>query len=215
MIFFPGNTVRQLVLLTVFAALCIGGANAKEIQIVALGTSFTAGKGVSPSDAFPARLEKMLRADGENVQVSNRGINGNTTRDILDRIRYAVPEDVQIVIYEYARGNDNKRGINPEETVKNTEEIISDLVARKIQVLLVIRGRNSTQLQAHMNWFREIVSRYGILSLAIEQPESSLQRDRQHPTAEAHGLIAATMVGPVKQLIERTRAGSRVDIPAR
>jgi len=201
--------LRVLYGLTFLASGFLAGvcdANADGIQIVAFGTSFTAGKGVSAGDAFPARLETMLRSQGENVRVRNEGVSGDTTRDLLRRLSDSVPDGVDIVIFEYARGNDVRHGISVEETVKNSEEIISRLAARNIQVLLVIRGRTQGELRAHTKWFSEIISKYGILFLPIEQPESSLLGDKQHPTPEAHGLIAASMVAPVKDLIERAKA---------
>jgi acyl-CoA thioesterase-1 len=199
------------VLLSLVLFLFCAEAPAEEIQIVALGTSFTVGKGVWPKDAWPARLEKMLRAGGENVQVINQGVNGDTTRDLLRRVGKSVPEGAQIVIFEYAIGNDHRRGITIDDTVKNSEKIISQLVGRNIQVLLVIRGRDQAELRKRTKWFSKIVSKYNILYLAIEQPESSLLPDRQHPTTEAHGLIAASMVSPVKKLIARVKAERQVN----
>ena len=60
----------------------------------AAGTSFTAGKGIWTSDAFPARLEAMLKSAGEDVQVENQGRNGDSTPDLLNRPGDAVPKDV-------------------------------------------------------------------------------------------------------------------------
>ena len=46
-------------------------ATADEIKIVALGASQTNGKGVSNSDAYPAQLERILKAEGYAVSVAN------------------------------------------------------------------------------------------------------------------------------------------------
>lgn len=67
-------------------------ATAEEIKIVALGASQTEGKGVSESDAYPAQLERLLKAEGYSVSVVNEGISGDTTRDLLSRFNRAVPE---------------------------------------------------------------------------------------------------------------------------
>lgn len=48
----------------VVAAAGFGFANTAQAQIVALGASNVAGRGVSPSDAFPAQLERMLAGKG-------------------------------------------------------------------------------------------------------------------------------------------------------
>jgi acyl-CoA thioesterase I len=65
-------------------------ATADEIKIVALGASQTNGKGVSNSDAYPAQLERILKTEGYSVSVANEGIDGDTTRDILNRLNRAV-----------------------------------------------------------------------------------------------------------------------------
>jgi lysophospholipase L1-like esterase len=48
---------------------------AEMIQIVAVGDSNIAGKGVSSSENYPAKLERALRARGYDVHVANAGIN--------------------------------------------------------------------------------------------------------------------------------------------
>jgi len=188
------------------AAIADEAKNADEIRIVAFGTSFTRGQGVSLNEAFPARLEELLRADGLNVRVKNEGVSGETTLDLIRRVNYAVPEGTQVVIFEYAFGNDHNKGIKPIETVVNSDKIIAQLVARKIQVLLVIRAFDQEKLQRFTNLFSGVVARNGISYIAIEQPKSSILPDGwAHPTVKAHGEIAASMVPPVKQLIERAR----------
>jgi hypothetical protein len=42
-------------------------------------TALRTERGVSLDEAFPAQLEKMLRADGFNVKVINAGVDGDTT----------------------------------------------------------------------------------------------------------------------------------------
>ncbi len=183
-----------------------GQAHAQTIHIVAFGTSFTAGKGVSHSEAFPARLESLLRSAGEEVEIANEGRNGDTTENLLDRLDGAVPGNTDIVILEYALGNDRKRKISGDQTISNVEELISLLAARNIETLLVIRARNKEALQTHTQWFADAINKYHISSISIEQPESSLQSDMQHPTAEAHGQIAAAMAPYVTALIANVKA---------
>lgn len=192
-----------LFLLMIFSFVC--KASPDEIQIVALGTSCTAGKGVGKSYAFPVKLETMLRAAGENVRVTNQGRDGDTTINLLSRLNKAVPEGVDIVIYEYAYGNEHRGGIPQEETIKNSEEIISRLLARNIEVLLVIRGDTQEQLQKRTKKFRNVIKKYDIMFVQIEQPVSTLQSDRQHPSVKGHELIAAEMVPPVGKLIARVK----------
>jgi acyl-CoA thioesterase-1 len=202
----------ELCLFAVLAlGICAGACNAEtaDIHIVALGTSFTAGKGVGYGEAFPAKLEKLLNAAGKHVQINNQGMNGDTTLGLLARLNNAVPDDTQIVILEYALGNDRRRGIGTEATVRNCDDIVAKLAARNIQVLLVMRGAGPHEVAKRAEWFHDTISRYGISSIGIEQPDSTLQNDGQHPTAAAHADIAASMVGPVMALIEKVKNTGR------
>lgn len=199
------HCLRLFTLLFALFVANIGNAIGEELQIVCFGTSFTYGKGVIRSEAWPAKLEARLKTEGLSVQVINQGVNGDTTRDLKRRVVKAVPEGTPIVILEYAIGNDKRAGIANEETVRSVDEIVSQLVTRKIQVLLVIRANHPERLERRAEWFKETISKFGISAINIEQPDSSLLADRQHPTVEAHTQIAASMVTPIKTLLAKVR----------
>jgi hypothetical protein len=65
------NTIRAWLLMLALVVFGVATANSAAAQIVALGDSNTQGRGVSPSEAWPAVLESMLRARGNNVHVAN------------------------------------------------------------------------------------------------------------------------------------------------
>src|ERR1700730_2106995 len=75
-------------------------AATEPISIVALGASGIHGKGVALSEAFPAQLENMLRADGFNVQVINAGVDGDTTTGMLFRMDSVIPPTTKVAIVE-------------------------------------------------------------------------------------------------------------------
>ena len=56
------------------------------VKIVALGASNTEGWGVSPSEAYPARLQALLKARGIDATVINAGIAGDTTGGMMARL---------------------------------------------------------------------------------------------------------------------------------
>jgi acyl-CoA thioesterase-1 len=199
------HRLRLFTCLIALFALSIGTAFGDGLQIVAFGTSFTNGKGVFRSDAWPAKLEANLKAEGLSVHVNNEGVNGDIIRDLKRRLAKAVPEGTSIVILEYAVGNDNRALIGIQETVRNVDDIVSQLVSRKIQVLLVMRASSSEGLALRAKQFKHTISKFGISSIGIEQPDSSLQYDSKHPTSKAHTQIAASMVAPVKALIAKVR----------
>jgi acyl-CoA thioesterase I len=114
-----------------------GPARASTVNIVALGASNVAGKGVGTSEAFPARLEALLRAKGYDVSVSNAGISGDTTSGMLSRLDSAVPNGTQVVLLGIYRLNDQRRGISDAEHASNTQKIVGRLRARGIKIITV------------------------------------------------------------------------------
>src|ERR1700704_1124642 len=80
----------------------MGSASA---QVVALGASNTAGRGVSASESYPAQLQAMLQARGSSLRVTNAGVSGDTTGGMLARLSSAVPDGTKIVILQFG-GND-------------------------------------------------------------------------------------------------------------
>lgn len=109
----------------------IATADETPTTIVALGASQTNGKGVAASEAYPAQLEKLLRAAGYNVRVVNQGINGDTTCGMLGRLNNAVPAETKVVILQPG-GNDKRKG-----TGDCSGEIESRLKERSIKVIML------------------------------------------------------------------------------
>jgi len=72
----PGPLRACVVVLSAF--MLASEAHSQPILVVALGDTNTAGFGVGRENAFPARLEAMLRQSGYDVQVANAGISGDT-----------------------------------------------------------------------------------------------------------------------------------------
>ena len=75
------------------------------INIVAIGASNTWGWGVFGRNAYPERLEDLLRAQGYDARVLNAGVIFDTTARMLRRLDRTVAEGTQIVILQPG-GND-------------------------------------------------------------------------------------------------------------
>jgi acyl-CoA thioesterase I len=110
-------------------------AFAQSGRIVVLGDSNTAGLSVARHEAFPARLEALLRAAGYDAQIWNAGIVGDTFGGISARLDRFVPDGIQVVIVQ-AGFNDVLRRTDPNLVVAYIESIISRLRARRINVVL-------------------------------------------------------------------------------
>src|SRR5262245_65272947 len=82
---------RLLAALAVTLCLALAtGASAQSksapVRIVVFGDSLVAGFQLKESDAFPAQLERALKARGHAVGVVNAGVSGDTTANGLERL---------------------------------------------------------------------------------------------------------------------------------
>ncbi len=184
---------------------------AKPIRIVAFGDSLTAGYGLKPRHAFPAQLQKALKARGHNVVVVNAGVSGDTTAAGLERIAWAVPDGTDAVILEFG-GNDALRGIDPKVTRANLDKIISSLEDRDIPILLA-------GIRAPANWgedyskafdviFPDLADEYGLVfyPFFLENVELNPKlnlNDGLHPNSKGITEIIKQIVPSVEQLIDR------------
>src|SRR3974390_110671 len=95
---FPRALIAGLIVLGTLAF--APDAHSQSALIVALGDSNTAGYGVGRENAFPARLQAMLRNSGYDVKVANAGISGDTLRNMLLRLDGYVPQGTRLVIVQ-------------------------------------------------------------------------------------------------------------------
>ena len=103
--------------------------------MIALGDSLTAGLGVAADEAFPARLEARLRAEGYAYRVVNAGVSGDTTAGGLRRVDWVLRSSPDVVIVALG-ANDGLRGQRPPAMRANLEEIVARLQAAGARVLL-------------------------------------------------------------------------------
>jgi acyl-CoA thioesterase-1 len=128
------HAAQGLVVGTLLA--CPVAVQAAPIDIVAIGDSNTNGDGIIRASAWPAQLEKSLRAKGYDVRVHNAGASGDTTGEALARLDRAVPEGTDAAIVFLGR-NDKRFHAPMKLTRRNIDEIVKRLRGRDIAVLLI------------------------------------------------------------------------------
>ena len=186
----------------------------RPIRIVVLGDSLTAGYQLPDSTAFPAQLERALKAKGLAVEVVNAGVSGDTSAGGLGRLDWSVPEGTDAVILELG-ANDMLRGIEPKVTRAALEKIVSRLRARGIEVLLcgMLAPPNMGQdyARAFDAIYPELAAASGLvlypffLDGIFDHPKLK-QKDGLHPTAEGVAAIVARILPKVQELLARVRA---------
>lgn len=107
----------------------------REMVIIVMGDSITAGLGVQLEEAYPALLEARLRAEGHAVRVVNSGVSGETTAGGQRRADFIARQKGDIVIVALG-GNDALRGIDPAAALAQLESIINTLAQSGARVVL-------------------------------------------------------------------------------
>jgi acyl-CoA thioesterase I len=106
-----------------------------SLHIVAVGASNTSGWGVGAANAYPARLETLLRAKGYDAHVANAGMPFETTVGMRERIDAAVPDGTDLVIIQ--PGSNDKRFLWALPLRKaNIEAMVHRLDERKIKSIV-------------------------------------------------------------------------------
>jgi acyl-CoA thioesterase I len=191
----------------------VAGAADGPLKIVALGDSLTAGFNLPASAAFPARLERALRAKGYAVEVANAGVSGDTASGGLARLDWSVPDGTAAVIVELG-ANDMLRGIDPKVTQRALEEIVRRLTERRIAVLLAgmraIPNLGVDFANGFETIYPEIASKYGALLYpffldGVAGDAKLNQRDGLHPTAAGIDVVVGGILPKVEELLARAR----------
>ncbi|RWN43843.1 MAG: arylesterase [Mesorhizobium sp.] len=197
--------------LMVFLAICgaMPSARAEPFKIVGFGDSLTAGYGLGPDQGFTDRLQAALRAKGHDVSVANAGVSGDTTSGGLARLDWSVPDGTQLVILELG-ANDMLRGVSPDITRKNLDEMLSKLKQRKIAVLLagmrVAPNLGPDYQNAFDAIFPDLAKKYDVvlypffLDGVAGQPGMQLE-DGLHPSVEGVDQIVERILPTVEKVI--------------
>ena len=111
--------------------------NASAIEKVLLfGDSLMSGYGLPKEHHLSLVLENNLKKDGFNIQVINGSVSGSTSSGGLNRAEWSLSEPGIDLIILGMGANDMLRGIQPNETKKNLEQIIEIAKNKKIKIIL-------------------------------------------------------------------------------
>jgi acyl-CoA thioesterase-1 len=203
------RAVRVPALAGVLLGLGLLAAEARQVKVVALGDSLSAGYLLGPSDAFPVVLEAALKAKGLDVVVENAGVSGDTASGGRERLDWSVPDDTDLVIVELG-ANDALRGIEPALTEQALDEIIARLKERKIGVLLagMLAPRNNGPefVAAFDAIYPRLAEKHGVplypffLDGVQGRPDLSLE-DGMHPNPKGVRAIVTGILPAVEKLV--------------
>jgi acyl-CoA thioesterase-1 len=182
---------------------------AKPLKVVVLGDSLTAGLGLPASAAFPARLQKALKAKGIHTEMVNAGVSGDTTSGGRDRLDWSVAQGTDAVILELG-ANDALRGIDPRVTHAALTDILTRLKARGIPVLLCGMVAPPNYGADYAARFNEIypdlaktfqVPLYPFFLEGVASDAKLNQADGLHPTADGVDAIVRNIMPTVEAFL--------------
>ncbi|MDV7340539.1 arylesterase [Terasakiella sp. A23] len=185
-------------------------ALAADYKILALGDSLTAGYRLNQGDGFAEQLEKRLQEIKPGLRVINGGVSGDTSQSGLARLGWALADQPDMVIVELG-ANDALRGLDPELTRKNIEQIILQLKEKNIKILLAGMLAPPNLGDAYGQKFNviypDLAKQHGValypffLEGVAGHPDLNLD-DGIHPTKEGIAIITDQILPYVLKVID-------------
>lgn len=195
------------------AALAGSRAYAEPYRIVGFGDSLMAGYELGAGESFPEQLEAQLKKFGYEVEVANAGVSGDTTSGGLARLDWSVAEGTEFVILELG-ANDALRGVPPDVTRANLDEMIRRLKERGVEILLagMLSPPNmGADFAAEFNSiYPDLAERHDVrlfpffLEGVAAEPELLLP-DGMHPSASGVARIVNQILPTVVEILESLR----------
>lgn len=197
-----------------------GAESAPVPFILALGDSLTAGHGLRADDAFPCRLEVLLREQHPSAKVHGAGVSGDTAGAALARLPRtlaALRHQPDLAIVELG-ANDLIRGVPPARTRADLNGIVEELGRCSIPVLLAtlevppVLGAFG---EAYATIYREVAERHGLprhpfFPAGVLGRREYVLPDGLHPNARGIDLAARNMLQAVEAALKlrSLRAGT-------
>ncbi|MFK7802298.1 MAG: arylesterase [Anaerolineae bacterium] len=185
-----------------------------SIRILAFGDSITEGFGVEPDMAYPAQLERKLRADGYDVEVVNGGISGETSSGALTRLDWTLRTEPDIVIVNTG-GNDGLRAIDLDLTSENIDQIVGGFDESGAVVVVagmqIIENLGEEYTTEFAGIYPAVAEKYDTILLPFflegvaADPELN-QDDFIHPTAEGYTIVVDNMYPYVIEALEQLKS---------
>ncbi len=166
-------------------------------SIVCFGDSLTQGYGSSEGNTYPYFLQQLT-----NLPVVNKGINGNTSKDGLNRIDDILTAQNSIILVEFG-ANDFFQQIPISETRENMEQIIDKLkTTDNVVVLVSIEDKQLKQLYTMLKSLakeKKVLFINGMLNEIWN--DRTLFSDEVHPNSKGYKIVAEKIYKNIKYLL--------------
>lgn len=185
-------------------------ALAATVHIAAFGDSNTAAFLVGEDKGYPADLEKILKAKGYEVAITNGGVSGATSADGVDSVDKLVPRGTDIAIVFFGR-NDYRQGVDEKVTRANMDRIVGRLTERHVTVLLCGYWQydfSAIAAKYRAAYYPEFFK--GVSANRDKLPQYTLSLDPwHHLTADGYKIVATNIAPAVEALVQKVVAGRK------
>ena len=179
--------------------------------LVCFGDSITAGYGLQTGQAYPDYLQQKLDSLGFHYRVNNQGTSGATTKDAVASLHSIQLLRPEIVIVEFG-GNDGLRGLPPDQTRRNLNQVLTTLENAHIKVLLagitLPPNYGSDYIRSFDQVFRDLAAQHHsafvpMIYKDLVHVPNTIQPDGIHPTALGSQIIVETLLPALKPLLRK------------
>lgn len=180
-------------------------------RILFFGDSITAGYGLDTEQAFPALIQQKVDSLGLKYRVINAGQSGETSAGGVRRVDWILQQQPDIFFLELG-GNDGLRGVDPNNTKENLQQIINKVNEKYPDTKIVLAGMQAPPnmgeryAEQFKNIFFELADANNVVFMpfVLEEvagdPELN-QPDGIHPTADGHEIIAKNVWDVLKPIL--------------
>ena len=192
----------------IFLFLCLFSITAQAQTILFLGDSLTEGYGINPDYAFPALIEKKVKAAGhKEAVIINGGVSGSTTASGLKRLQWYSKRKPTIMVLALG-ANDGLRGLKVDQSEKNLKSIIEAAQKSEIKVILAGMKMPTNYGEDYRKKFEAIYPKLAkeyklpLIPFLLENVGgvSKLNLpDGIHPNPEGHKILAETVWKVLKE----------------
>lgn len=184
---------------------------AREIKLLALGDSLTAGYGLPKAEGFTERLQAALRAEGRDIRVINAGVSGDTSAGGRSRLDWALADKPDAVLLELG-ANDGLRGIEPRVTRDNLDAILGKLSGMGIPILFAgMRAPPNLGEEYGAEYsavFKDLSARHDVVFYpffldGVAGIPALNQVDGIHPNPEGVAVVVARIMPAVLEVLAR------------
>ena len=187
--------------------------------VLILGTSLTAGLGLDPGGAYPARVQEKVDSAGLRWRVANGGVSGETSAGALRRLEWILQPDVKVLVVETG-ANDGLRGLEPDSTRANLEAIVRRARAADPGIRIVLAGMEAppnlgaAYTARFRGIYRDLARRERLalipfLLAGVGGVDSLNQGDGIHPNVAGARIVAANVWKVLEPELRAAGAGAQ------